>query len=385
MRICIDARWIFREISGIGLYTRELVTALAEMDSQNEYLLIFSDADLLQRTVTEARLTDKPNFHAEVVPWRLFSVGSQLRLPGWLRSRGINVFHSSNYMIPFLAFPRRRPHAIRCVVTIHDLIPLLFPHYTPRALKTRLLFLFRAILRAVTARADKVLTVSDSSRADILRLLGAPAGDERNVIAIPNGVAAQFKPAQLPQNSPKRILFVGRFDPYKNVIGLLAAFDQLRKMMPGRARLVIAGASDPRYPEALAFARQHDLEKDIEWLGYVSGPQLVATYQQADVFVLPSRYEGFGLPVVEAMACGTPVVCSNVSSLPEIAGDAALQVAPDDVAGLAQALRRVLEEPELAATLRQKGLVRAAAFSWRRTAELTLRAYAEMEPASAAT
>ncbi len=375
MKIAIDTRWIFPEISGIGLYTRELIAALAECDRQNEYLLLFDRPDLQERTWAEARLADKPNFQAAQVPWRIFTPGGQLGLPGWLRRQGVDVFHSPNYMIPFRAFPRRRPHAIRCVVTIHDLIPLLFPQYTPRALKTRFLFLFRAILRAVAARADAVLTVSEASRADILRLLGAPAGDAGNVVAIPNGVAPQFKPAGVPANTPKRILFVGRFDPYKNVTGLLTAFDLLRQQLPGAVRLVIAGAPDPRYPEPLHFARQRGLERDIEWLGYVSGPQLVAAYQQADVFVLPSRYEGFGLPVVEAMACGTPVVCSDVSSLPEVAGGAALLITPDDAAGIAQAIRRVLEEPGLAATLREKGLRRAADFSWQRVAQATLRVY----------
>jgi alpha-1,3-rhamnosyl/mannosyltransferase len=337
--------------------------------------LLFDRPELQQRTWAEARLADKPNFRAALVPWRIFSPGGQLGLPGWLRRQGVEVYHSPNYMIPFLAFPRRRPHAIRCVVTIHDLIPLLFPQYTPRALKTRLLFLFRAILRAVAARADAVLTVSEASRVDILRLLGAPAGDARNVVAIPNGVTPQFQPAALPANTPKRILFVGRFDPYKNVIGLLTAFDLLRQQLPDAVRLVIAGAPDPRYPEPLNFARQRGLDRDIEWLGYLSGPQLVTAYQQADVFVLPSRYEGFGLPVVEAMACGTPVVCSGVSSLPEVAGDAALLITPDDAAGIARAIRRVLEQPGLAATMRAKGLRRAAEFSWRRTAQQTLRVY----------
>lgn len=375
MKIAIDTRWIYPEISGIGLYTRELVTALAECDGKHEYLLLFDQPDLQARTWAEARLGDKPNFRPALVPWRIFSPGGQLGLPGWLRRQGVDVFHSPNYMIPFRAFPRRRPHAIRCVVTIHDLIPLLFPHYTPRALKTRFLFLFKALLREAALRADAVLTVSEASRTDILRLLGAPAGDARNVVAIPNGVASQFKPVAVPENSPKRILFVGRFDPYKNVIGLLTAFDLLRQQLPGAVRLVIAGTPDPRYPEPLNFARQRGLEKDIEWLGYVNGPQLLAAYQQADVFVLPSRYEGFGLPVVEAMACGTPVVCSDVSSLPEVAGGAALLITPDDAAGIAQAIRRILEEPGLAATLREKGLRRAADFSWQRVARETLRVY----------
>ena len=124
MKIAIDARWIFDEISGIGLYTRELVAALAELDRDNDYVLLFKQPELQERTWREARLADKPNFRAALVPWGLFSPGGQLGLPGWLRREGVQVFHSPNYMIPFRAFARRRPHTIRCVVTIHDLIQI---------------------------------------------------------------------------------------------------------------------------------------------------------------------------------------------------------------------------------------------------------------------
>ncbi|TAN36188.1 MAG: glycosyltransferase family 1 protein [Verrucomicrobia bacterium] len=377
MKIVIDARWIFPELSGIGLYTQELIRALAQLDRQHEYVLLFQYPEVMQRVVACAGLVAAPNFRTELVPFGIFSLASQIRLPGLLRRWGADVFHSPNYMIPFRAFPRcgRRTH---CVVTIHDLIPLLFPEWTPKAKKTRLLPMFRCIMQAVGVRADLILTVSEASRRDILRVMRIPAARQEKVLAIPNGVAAEYQPPATPQTGARKktILYVGRFDPYKNVIGLLVAFEQLRRQMPGAVRLVIAGAPDPRYPEALAFARRHNLETDIEWRGYLNGRQLVEAYQQADVFVLPSRYEGFGLTVLEAMACGTPVVCSNVSSLPEVAGDAAILVAPDDATKMTEAIRRVLTEPELAATLREKGVRRAAEFSWRRTAEMTLRAYA---------
>jgi len=377
MKIVIDARWIFGELSGIGLYTQELIRALAALDRQHDYVLLFQQPEIMARVAAYAGLAAAPNFRAELVSYGLFSLANQIRLPGLLRRWDADVFHSPNYMIPFRAFPAGGRRPIRCVVTIHDLIPLLFPEWTPKAKKTRLLPVFRRVMQAVGARADLILTVSEVSRQDILRVMRIPDERQAKVLAIPNGVAAEYQPAAVVRagTGKQTLLYVGRFDPYKNVVGLLAAFEQLRLQMPGAVRLVIAGAPDPRYPEALNFARQHNLDADIEWRGYVSGRQLVAAYQQADVFVLPSRYEGFGLTVLEAMACGTPVVCSNVSSLPEVAGDAALLVVPDDAAKIAEAIRRVFVEPGLATALREKGLRRAAKFSWQRTAELTLRAY----------
>ena len=378
MKIIIDARWIFQELSGIGLYTQELIRALAQLDQQNEYVLLFQQPEIQRRVTTYAGLETASNFRTELVPFGIFSLANQIRLPGLLRRWGADVFHSPNYMIPFCTFPAGDRRRICCVVTIHDLIPLLFPEWTPKAKKTRLLPIFRRVIQAVGARADLILTVSEVSRRDILRVLSIPCDRQAKVMAVPNGVASEYRPATTPRapRDKKTILYVGRFDPYKNVVGLLTAFELLRREMPGAVRLVIAGSPDPRYLDATNFARQRGLDADIEWRGYISGQQLVAAYQQADVFVLPSRYEGFGLTVLEAMACGTPVVCSNVSSLPEVAGDAALLVAPDDAADMAQAIRRIMEEPGLAAALRAKGLQRAAGFSWRHTAELTLRAYA---------
>jgi len=272
---------------------------------------------------------------------------------------------------------------LKCIVTIHDMIPLLHPEWTPRALKTRCLPLFRRLMAAVAARADVILTVSQAARQDILRLLRLPEQGPPAVVAVPNGVAPEYVPAasagRAPDGTPagktKNILYVGRFDPYKNVMGLLRIFARVRQLASGPVQLVLVGAPDPRYPEAAALARTLGLEPALRWAGYVAGPDLVRAYQQADVFVLASKHEGFGLPVLEAMACGAPVVCSRTSSLPEVAGDAALLADPEDTDGFARAIARVLAEPALAAELRTRGRRRAAEFTWRRTAEATLKAY----------
>ena len=174
------------------------------------------------------------------------------------------------------------------------------------------------------------------------------------------------------------MLYVGRCDPYKNVPGLVEAFARLVREGGVKARLRIVGSPDARYPEAGETARRLGVADRVEWSGYLDEEGLLKAYQEADVLALLSRYEGFGLPVLEAMACGTPVVCSNAASLPEVAGTAARLVEPEDVAGAAAALREVLANPETAARLRAAGLEQAQKFSWRAATDAVLRLYGEI-------
>jgi glycosyltransferase involved in cell wall biosynthesis len=280
-------------------------------------------------------------------------------------------------MIPLAAFPAGRPGRIRCVTTIHDLIPLLFPEYAPRSKKRRLFPIYRLLMREIGRRSDVIITDSQCSRTDVIAHLHIPADRSDKVLAIPVGVSPAFTPekGEASEKASKTVLWVGRTDPYKNLAGLVQAFAIVRKTAPFPVRLRIAGSRDPRYPEASQLAEALNITPDIDWLGYVSDEQLVDEYRKADVFVLPSRYEGFGLPVVEAMACGTPVICGNGGSLPEVAGDAAMQVHPDDIEGMAEAIRRVLSDPALAAGMVGRGLRRAAVYTWAETARLTLLAY----------
>jgi glycosyltransferase involved in cell wall biosynthesis len=203
------------------------------------------------------------------------------------------------------------------------------------------------------------------------------------VVSIPIGVSDQFKP--LPENTrnlagtnamrKKRILWVGRPDPYKNLLGLVEAFARLLKDIKFPLELRLVGSRDMRYPEAGLRMRALGIENCVNQIGYVSDNELVEEYQNADVFILPSFYEGFGLPVVEAMACGTPVICSTNGALPEVVGNAALKVQPFDITGMAEALKRILTNETLAKDMRIKGLKRALKFRWQETARKTLEAY----------
>jgi len=372
VRIVLDARWIFAETSGIGSYTRELIRAMGERRTEDEFTLLFDNAARADRVKRECALDAAPRFRVQTVPWRIFTPGNQLWLPRTLRALRADVFHSPNWMIPYRAFPRRG-RRMACVVTIHDLIPVLFPQFTPRAWKTRLGPLFRALIRETVRCADAVIVPSQATRRDVVRTFRLTDERAARISVVPEAADPRFRPSPRPPDA-RAILFVGRRDPYKNLPLLIEAFARLRPEFPD-ARLRVIGPSDPRYPEAENRAAALGVAEFIEWIGYADFERLVEAYQSASVFAMPSRYEGFGLPALEAMACGAPVVCSDAASLPEVVGDAAVRVPPDDVAALASALRRVLADPAFASVLRARGLDRAAAFSWRRAAEATLDVY----------
>jgi len=270
------------------------------------------------------------------------------------------------------------------VVTIHDLIPLKFPEFTPRAKKTRFNSVFRWVLRRSVRRAARVIAVSRHTRDDLIGLLGL---EEAKIRVVYNGVdrfyrkleagRAQAELAEKFQLSAPYILFVGRFDPYKNVTGLIRAFADFIGSTDGSPQLVIAGSPDPRYPEAGKLARTLGISGRVRFLEKVDEEELLYLYNGALVLVLPSLYEWFGLPPLEAMACGTPVICSNRGSLPEVAGDAALLVEPG-VEEIAAGLRKIWKDEALRSELSRRGLKRAASFSWEKTAAETLNVYKEV-------
>jgi alpha-1,3-rhamnosyl/mannosyltransferase len=307
-----------------------------------------------------------------------FSLAQQWIVPGLLRRLGADLYHSPYYLMPY------RP-GVRTVLTVYDVIPLRHPEHS----SARARLFFRLTTALALRSAAQVLTISEATRQDFVTDFQVPAG---HIHAIPLAADPAFRP-QPPQvieevrrryNLPDRfVLYLGSNKPHKNLVRLVQAWlDVLCRLQVAGCRLVIAGAWNPRYPEARMLAEQaNNLRpstfnlQSIVWLGRVPEADLPALYAAAVAFVFPSLYEGFGLPVLEAMACGAPVICSDVSSLPETAGDAALLVDPTDVDALATALGRVLNEPNLAADLRARGFEQAARFTWERTAAETLSMY----------
>ena len=379
MRIAIDARWIFPEISGIGNYTRQLLYQFGKLNHPHTLVLLFNDASLLGRTLAETELTEATNIESHCLPWGVFSPHSQIMLPAFLKRHKIDLFHSPNYMIPLRAFPRQRAGRIKCVATIHDVIPLLFPDHAPKSRKTRLFPIFKGLMSEVGRRADAIVTVSEASRRDILNLLKIPTSQTQKVHTVYNGVSERFSPGPTPatssNTSQRSLLYVGRSDPYKNVETLIEALQRVRTTTALDVQLKIAGAPDPRYPQAAELAQELGIADAVTWTGYLSDEELADTYRAADLLVHPSRYEGFGLQIIEAMACGTPVISSNGGSLPEVAGDAAILLDPMDTQGFADAIVRVLTNPDIAADMRQKGITQAAQFTWEAAAKKTLAVY----------
>jgi glycosyltransferase involved in cell wall biosynthesis len=281
--------------------------------------------------------------------------------------------HSPHHTAPLLVAGCRR------VVTFHDLTFFILPERYPR---TRLAY-FRSVSWATAKAADMLICPSQAVRDDIVRILRAPP---EKVRAIAEAAAPAFRPIddsavvdrlRYKHVLPDRfVLSVGSLEPGKNRTTLLKAFAELRRRGVEH-KLVVAGQRAWKYGDDFRLAEELGLKGDVIFTGYVSPEEMPALYAAADLFVFPSLYEGFGLPVLEAMACGVPVVASNVSSIPEVAGDAALLVGPRDAAALCDAMERILKDSDLRATLRHRGLERAATFSWERAARETLAVYEE--------
>lgn len=283
----------------------------------------------------------------------------------------VDVFHATNFLAP----SQRKG---RSVVTIHDLSVLLFPEYHPRM---RVLG-YRAFLGATLARADAVITDSEQTKRDLVRLMGV---SNAKVTVIPLATNEAFRPVALSQAcstvaryglQPNRyFLHVGTIEPRKNVLRLLRAFERICRTDSMAPSLVFCGGSGWRNREFYRAVETSPVKASVRVLGYVPEDDLAALYSASLATVYPSLYEGFGLPPLEAMACGSPVITSNASSLPEVVGEAALLVDPHDTAAIEAALVRVQDDSELRETLREQGLKRAKQFSWETTARRTLAVY----------
>src|SRR5438445_1886232 len=354
VRIGIDARKLHD--FGIGTYIRNLVRHLARLDRQTEYVLFCRPED---RSSLGEELGD--NFRTVAETSGNYSIAEQLRIPLALRREGVTLFHAPHYVLPPLV-------GCRSVVTIHDCIHLMFPQYLPSRMA---LTYARTAIGLAARRATRILTVSDSSKRDILRFVDAPpekidviynAYDER--FAVEPREEDVVRVRERYQLHDEFVLYAGNVKPHKNLERLIQAFHLVRKRGLDHLKLVLIGDEISKYAALRRAVHKHQLHKYVRFLGYLNEETLAVIYRLAGVFVFPSLYEGFGLPPLEAMASGTPVVTSNVSSLPEVAGDAAILVDPYDPAAIADGIYRVLNDERLRRDLRRKGLDRARQFSW---------------------
>lgn len=356
VRIAIDARK-YRDF-GIGTYIRNLIRELARIDTTTEYVLLCKPQDRDELAVA-------PNFRPVIETALPYSVAEQIRIPMALRRERIDLFHAPHYVLPLLI-------NCRSVVTIHDTIHLMFPQYLPG----RMAYTYaRASLWIATHRSNRVLTVSETSKSDILRRFRIPA-DKVTVVynAIDDRLSREPSEEEFERVRARYqlrdpfALYVGNIKPHKNLERLIDAFDRLRRQ-PGfeALKLIIIGDEISKYQGLRRAVHEHKLHKHVRFLGFVPVQTLSVLYRLAGVFVFPSLYEGFGLPPLEAMASGTPVVTSNVSSLPEVVGDAAVLVDPYDPDSIADGMRTVLTDEALRACLRERGLARVREYSWERS------------------
>jgi len=378
VRIGIDLSLVPGQRVGVGQYAYQLARALAGIDRENSYVLYPVFYHIVHPEHRAAELPEARNMRTALrrLPPGLVSylwrVGRSERFKERLLGR-VDVVHSTTYCAPRFRSRRRR-----LVVTIHDLTFVTHPEFHLPANVEHCLVGTRLAIE----RADALIAVSESTRRDLIERMNAPA--ERIVVtheAADPGLGRVADPARLAAvrrryELPERfVLFVGAMEPRKNLSRLLAAFAALPPALRGEYRLVVAGAQGWLNDSVRARAEKLGLADDVRFVGYVAQEDIAALYSLATVFAYPSLWEGFGLPVLEAMACGTPVLTSDVSSLPEVAGDAALLVCPTDVDAIAGGLTRLLESAPLRADLAARGLCRAAAFSWERCARETLAVY----------
>jgi glycosyltransferase involved in cell wall biosynthesis len=399
LRIALDSRRIAD--FGIGTYIRNLVHALARVDERNQYQLITTEHAVPEFSGLP------PNFQTAIFPdsrKRPGTTGSpttarsglaQIRYGWFLRELEADLFH-----IPLNAVPLLMPKPY--LVTIHDMSTLLFASQLGYRNRLRRFYLRRGLLRA-----DRVMAVSMATCRDVEAVLGIPASRIRVVYNAPDptfhpAAAPPFAPVHgeefaYPSNYPAEIqrvldryrihypflLYVGRTNPQKNIPRLVEAFAVLRGEIQDHPlyrdlRLLIIGDEISRYPALRHAVIQSRVEDTVRFLGFVPIDTLRAFYQAASAFVFPSLYEGFGLPPLEAMACGTPVVCSHVNSLPEVVGDAAEIVNPENVFDIARGIREVLLDLPRRKQLVERGFEQARRFNWERTAQQVLDAYEEI-------
>lgn len=365
-KVGLDLRlWRIRT-GGLARYSRNLLKELLALDQQSQYTAIITPEDDGEFDLTALNLTKL------VIPIAHFSLAEQRDLPKILNQQNFDLVHFAHFNHPVTY---KRPF----VVTVHDLIMHFYPTGAQQRSPLRRLA-YKWVMNDCR-RARSIIVPSQATKNDLVRKLGFP---ETKIVITEEGAESSFRPStnaeklaikkkfDLPE---KYLIFVSRWERYKGLPALLEAYEKLRTDFP-ELGLVICGLPDKQNQEVAALVRDAQTNNPrIVTPGFVTNDELVALYGAASVYVHPSWYEGFGIMILEAFACGLPVVTSNTSSLPEVVGDAGLLVDPRNTADLTLAIKRILSDEQLAHDLIKKGHERVKQYSWRRMAEQTLEVY----------
>ncbi|MCI0439988.1 MAG: glycosyltransferase family 4 protein [Chloroflexi bacterium] len=367
MRIGVMLRTI-DEKQGIGVYTQRLMDHMLPLDTENEYVLLYKNPEFL------GRYSRFPNVKEKLVSAPNKMLWDQVKVPLEARREKLDVIFNTKFTVPF--FTRART-----VMVLHGSAWFVYPEWY-RPLDRHYI---RLMMRLYCRKASAIISNSEMTKRDFINMLGVP---ENKITTTHFGYSSAFRKIEdevflngvrakydLPE---KFILFVGRIDPGKNFEALVEAFAKIHERIPHK--VVVAG--HPRWGYEGVFARieQLGLKGKILFKEWVPQEELVAFYNLADLFVLPSLYEGFGIPLLEAMACGCPAMVSNTGALPEVAGGAAMLVDPLDHDQIAHEMHRILTDDALRRKLSENGLLRAGEFSWQRCARQTLEVLNSLAP-----
>ncbi|MFH0828650.1 MAG: glycosyltransferase family 1 protein [Candidatus Kerfeldbacteria bacterium] len=369
MRIGIDARFFGPSVgTGIGRYSQRLIEELELIDRTNEYVVFLRDENI------DLYEPKNPRFSKTLAPWRWYSISEQRHFPSLVRKTGVHFMHYLHFNVPLFA---PRPF----IVTIHDLILSKYPTVRASTLEPVRYFLkqlaYRVVIRSAINRAERLLTVTEHTKNDIVGHFGYPRDrivvtyegfDQPNVKPLSGSVLTRYGV------TAPFFLCVGNAYPHKNLERLVDAMITLRKR--GRKELlVLVGRDDFFYRRLKEYVRSKQADAYTVFTGYVDDDVLDAFYREARLLVFPSKYEGFGLPGLEAMARGIPVVAARASCLPEVYGDAAEYFDPDRTDDIADTVERVVSDGSRIQILRSAGLQRIKRYSWLRMAEQTLAVY----------
>lgn len=376
MKIGIDAR-VIDKYPGLGRACINLIKGIASIDKKNRYLIFGSSSSL-------GFLKGYHNFQIIEVGFPVLSLRTLLRFGRIVEKEGADILHSP-FQITTI-FP-----SCPMVITVHDMMDLFYndafshhPFYIDFALRA----FFRFAIPRTVSKATKIIAVSENTKRDIIKYLHTP---NEKVKVVLHGVEETFRPIQDEKlwrkvrkkyRLPERyVLYLGSTKPYKNLGNALEAFAKLKRLEdnPEDIRLVIGGLRHFTRSNLDEKIENYGIETDVVNIGYVAEEDLPVVYSMAELFLFPSLWEGFGLPALEAMACGVPVVTSNTSSLPEVVGDAGILVNPEDTNAIARGMQRLLNDRILKKKLAKKSIERARRFSWEEAAKKTLQIYHEIK------
>ena len=365
MRIAFLADSLDKQYGGIHVYTKELLRALAEIDKENEYLVVRAEAK-----------NEFPGMEEIVVPysnfpgyraWRIF-----FQLPSLLAQKNVDIVVEPAHFGPF-----NLPKSIKRVTVIHDLTVYLFPEM--HVFSSQLLQ--RLFLPRILKKADHIITNSANTSKDLQDFFPFTKNKNTSILL---GKDERFKVEEKPDILAKYkitkpyILYLGTLEPRKNIDTIIRAFNDFKNLSSQPHQLVLAGKKGWKISETIQLIDNSPFKNQILLPGYVDREDQVALYSMAEIFVYPSIYEGFGLPVLEAMSCGTPVITCDNSSLPEVGGEAALYISPDSVSDLTNKIMSLISDEKLKIKTSKESIKQAAKFSWKKTAQRTAEVFKQL-------